>query len=159
MREKFKFKNSQGITLIALVITIIVLLILATVTIRALIGDEGLFNKAREAKTSTQVAGEKEQILLAVNASWDTDGELKSGTTKSNLLQIRGTRVDGDDFPFTVIYEDTGNSYQVSSEGKLVEELTFEKFMELYNNGDYTNWDGYDKDSVGMVKLRWNVLG
>ena len=152
MRENFQLKNMQGITLIALVITIIVLLILATVTIRALIGDEGLFTKVKEAKTSTQVAGEKEQILLAVNASWDTDGELKAGVTKANLLQIRGTQVDGDDFPFTVTYDDTGNSYQVSGEGRLVEELTLEKLSDFIEN-DSIVYDSSDRDYEGGTKM------
>ena len=37
-----KFKNNKGITLIALVVTIVVLLILAGISINALIGDNGL---------------------------------------------------------------------------------------------------------------------
>jgi type II secretory pathway pseudopilin PulG len=43
-------KRKNGITLIALVITIIVLLILAGVTILALFGDNGIINKARRCK-------------------------------------------------------------------------------------------------------------
>ncbi len=43
-------KNIRGITLIALVITIIVLLILAGVTIAALSGDNGILQRATEAK-------------------------------------------------------------------------------------------------------------
>ena len=42
--------NTRGITLIALVITIIVLLILAGVTINALSGDNGILKRATEAK-------------------------------------------------------------------------------------------------------------
>ena len=142
MRENFQLKNMQGITLIALVITIIVLLILATVSIRALTGDNGLITKAREARTSTQVAGEKEQILLAVNGSWDTDGELKADITKANLRQIQRASVDGDDFPFTVTYEETGNSYNVIGNGEIVknEELTFDRMVELVENGDVDGW-------------------
>ena len=45
--------NARGITLIALVITIIVLLILAGVTIAALSGDNGILTKAKEAKQKT----------------------------------------------------------------------------------------------------------
>ena len=46
-------KVSNGITLIALVITIIVLLILAGVTIATLTGDNGILGKANEAKTKS----------------------------------------------------------------------------------------------------------
>ena len=58
------FKN-KGITLIALVITIIVLLILAGVTITTLTGDNGIIQKAGEAKNDTTDAEIKEQIKLA----------------------------------------------------------------------------------------------
>ena len=45
-----KLKKNNGITLIALVITIIVLLILAAITISALTGENGLLSKAIEAR-------------------------------------------------------------------------------------------------------------
>ena len=47
-------KNTRGITLIALVITIIVLLILAGVTIAALEGDNGIVTRAKEAVKKTK---------------------------------------------------------------------------------------------------------
>ena len=47
-------KKQKGITLIALVITIIVLLILAAVTINALSGDNGILKRATEAKQKTR---------------------------------------------------------------------------------------------------------
>ena len=48
------FRKNQGITLIALVITVIVLLILAGVSIATLTGDNGLLSKAQEAKEETE---------------------------------------------------------------------------------------------------------
>ncbi len=60
-------KNQQGITLIALVITIIVLLILAGVSIAMLTGENGILTKARKAGSDTKVATEKEQVILAIN--------------------------------------------------------------------------------------------
>ena len=53
MEQKRMQKNSNGITLIALVITIIVLLILAGVTIATLTGDNGILKQADKAKTET----------------------------------------------------------------------------------------------------------
>ena len=58
-------KKEQGITLIALVITIIVLLILAGVTIATLTGDNGLLTKAAKAKESVKDGEIGEQIKLA----------------------------------------------------------------------------------------------
>ena len=54
--EKGKNMRNRGITLIALVITIIVLLILAGVSIATLTGDNGILTKATSAKTSTEKA-------------------------------------------------------------------------------------------------------
>ena len=51
-----KKKTSKGITLIALVITIVVLLILAGITIAALSGENGILNRATEAKQNTEEA-------------------------------------------------------------------------------------------------------
>ena len=59
-----KIKKEQGITLIALIITIIVLLILAGVSIATLTGDSGIITKANEAELSTELASYKEQLEL-----------------------------------------------------------------------------------------------
>lgn len=64
-RDKEKIKFDVGITLIALVITIIVLLILAGVTIATLTGDNGLLSKTINAESETKISEEKEQITLA----------------------------------------------------------------------------------------------
>ena len=66
MKSK-KFKNGQrGITLIALVITIIVLLILAGVSIATLTGENGILTQAETAKEETEIATEREAIQLAI---------------------------------------------------------------------------------------------
>ena len=57
-------RDSKGITLIALVITIIVLLILAGVTIATLTGDNGILTRATESKEQTELADEKEKVEL-----------------------------------------------------------------------------------------------
>ena len=59
-------KYNKGITLIALVITIIILLILAGITLSALTGDNGLFARAKQAKTDTAKANAQEQVSIAV---------------------------------------------------------------------------------------------
>lgn len=58
------FRKNQGITLIALVITVIVLLILAGVTIATLTGDNGILTRAQEAKNKTEQAQKEEQNIL-----------------------------------------------------------------------------------------------
>ena len=69
--EKFRkkiFKNTKGITLIALVVTIIVLLILAGVSIAMLTGNNGVLTQGKRTKEETEIAEEKEAISLAMNA-------------------------------------------------------------------------------------------
>ena len=61
-------KNQRGITLIALLITIIVLLILAGVSIAMLTGENGILNKATSARSETNKAEAVERINLALNA-------------------------------------------------------------------------------------------
>ena len=62
MKEKFKQKT--GITLIALVLTIIVLLILAGVSIAMLTGDNGILTQAQKAKEETENAQIEEENIL-----------------------------------------------------------------------------------------------
>lgn len=58
------FKKEKGITLVALVITIIVLLILAGVTISLVVSDNGVINKAKDAKTNMGNAQNRENEEL-----------------------------------------------------------------------------------------------
>ena len=62
--NKKQRKNSNGITLIALVITIIVLLILAGVSIAMLTGDNGILTQAQNAKNRTEEAKVNEANVL-----------------------------------------------------------------------------------------------
>ena len=57
---KYMKDSKKGITLVALVITIIVLLILAGVTITILMGDNGIITKAQQAAEGTNIAAEGE---------------------------------------------------------------------------------------------------
>ena len=64
IKEQKSLKNSKGITLIALVITIIVLLILAGVSIATLSGDNGVLTKASDAKVVNEMGALKDEIVL-----------------------------------------------------------------------------------------------
>lgn len=59
-----KTKEQKAITLIALVITIIVLIILAGVAINLTLGENGIFNRAKEAREKTALAELKEKADL-----------------------------------------------------------------------------------------------
>ena len=65
---KVILKKEKGITLIALVVTIVVLLILAGVSISMLTGENGIITQAQESKLQTQIEEEKEVINLAMQS-------------------------------------------------------------------------------------------
>lgn len=66
MRKLQKKKYEKGITLVALVVTIVVLLILAGVSISTVIGDNGIITKAKEAETKTKEGQAKDEMSLVV---------------------------------------------------------------------------------------------
>ena len=66
---KINLKQRNGITLIALVITIVVLLILAGVTIAMLTGENGILGKATTAKAKSAEEEAREKVSLML-ASW-----------------------------------------------------------------------------------------
>ena len=74
---KNKLKEKQGITLVALVITVIVLIILAGVTLSMVVGDNGIITKAKEAKQNMQNATAEEGELL--QNMLNTMNEIESG--------------------------------------------------------------------------------
>ena len=74
---KVEKNKNEGITLIALVITIIVLLILAAVSIATLTGQNGILTRAQDAKKQTEIASVKEQAQLDIT-NWVAE-ELKNG--------------------------------------------------------------------------------
>ena len=114
---KTKFKTSKGITLIALVITIIILLILAGVSIAMLTGQNGILTQAQKAKEQTSVAEEKEQIALAYNGAvtekQSTDVTADDLNKQFDLNGVTDATASGEN-PITVTF-DSGNQYTVEN--------------------------------------------
>ena len=108
----------KGITLIALVITIIVLLILAGVSIAMLTGQNGILTQANNAKNATELASAKEKVELAVIGaiSQTRDGTLTVGKLRTELANYGGT-VEGDTFPVTATVD--GKSFTVDANGNV----------------------------------------
>lgn len=78
-------RKENGITLIALVITIIVLLILAGITIAMLSGPNGLLTKSGQSASRTNVAAAKEEIMLEFQKDLEEYLETKYTTDGSTL--------------------------------------------------------------------------
>ena len=133
-----QLKASRGITLIALVITIIVLLILAGVTISALSGPNGILNNAQKAKEQTAEAGANEKINIAVGSSYNNTGSFDSEKFKEEIQNLGGSMVSEDEDTIKVsmdgyeaiINKQAGDILVVVEEG---EGLTL---LEMYINGE-----------------------
>ena len=128
-KEKNKDMN-KGITLIALVITIIVLLILAGVSIATLTGENGILTRANDAKISTEIAEEKEKIELATTAALadDLGGEIKENFLRQELekyfvtdgVSVAPGENNGEE-GFIVTITDSGRQYFVDKDGNVSE--------------------------------------
>ncbi len=112
MKETFKRQN--GITLIALVITIIVLLILAGVSIAMLTGENGILNQAQEAKTQTEFKSAEEKVKLAIMGARADDGQMTVDELKREV-GYQGGSVTGDTFPVEVQMD--GYTFTVDANG------------------------------------------
>ena len=115
-------KNKRGITLIALVITIIVLLILAGISINLLAGDNNTINKAEEAKTKTIIAKEQEGVNISYSAC-QADNLVSRNVTAEELEQemIRNgydVTVREDEINLIVTYNDTKHEYTIDQKEK-----------------------------------------
>lgn len=109
-----KMKRNKGITLIALVITIVVLLILAGVSIAMLTGENGILNQAQETKEQTEYKSAEEKVKLAIMGAM-ADGGTLTVSKLSTELSYQGGSLKGTSFPITVQVD--GRDFLVQGNG------------------------------------------
>ena len=127
LQEKDKIKKMKkqagGITLIALVITIIVLLILAGVSIAMLTGQNGILTQAQNASKQTDIGEEKEQTALAYNgAKTENDGGVVTYEDLNRHFEFN--KVDATasgESPIKVKFNDSQREYEINSSGAITE--------------------------------------
>ena len=130
--EKVKNMRNKGITLIALVITIIVLLILAAVSIATLTGENGILTRANESKTDTEIAEEKEAIQLAYAgavAEKRGTGDVTANdlNTEFGANGTNATATDGTNGEITVTFDPPSNRvYTIDNNGNITQAGTGE---------------------------------
>ena len=136
-------ENIQGITLIALVVTIVVLIILAAISIGALSGGNGIINKSQSAKEETEIAKEKETVeISAVQAAGkDQFGNITEDNLAEELTNNIGKRdvdytLEKEGESFIVTYIDSNRSYLVDADGNIMETVK----REGLKVGDYVNY-------------------
>ena len=152
-----KLKKNKGITLIALVVTIIVLLILAGISISMLTGQNGILNRTQEAKEKTQVANEKEAVNMAAMEAL-TEG--KGTITKEILTKTMKSYLGKNDVELTGNgpwqYVGSDGAYTIGASGKVAQGwvYVYDNTQEAkeapvgvtngkitLNIGDYINYD------------------
>lgn len=150
-----KFRKNHGITLIALVITIIVLLILAGVTIVALSVDNGILTRTQEAKNKTEQAEKDEKEKLGDME--DTINEYETEITVEQVTDrnpgiLEGSGIETDPYVINSIEDLVFFAYDVTNgntyEGEYVNlglSLDFnstKSYVDAYRN-DYENYGYY----------------
>lgn len=117
-----KIFENKGITLIALVITIIVLLILAGVTISTIVGNESAMEKAKQAKEANESANELDTIKLAVTDAIvkETDGLVHLDKLNESLSGLIKSNATGE-APWKVIGSMTEKTYRITKYGQVEE--------------------------------------
>ena len=155
-KEKHKLKN-KGITLIALVITIIVLLILAGVSIAMLTGQNGILTQAQNAKNRTEEAqAEEENRLNEYNniinnyVNGETTGSVEPGekvetTEKNNYTDAEGNKAT---VPAGFVVSKIPEEQKVSS-GLVIYDIP-------ENELESVDWEAKNEDGAYNVQTKYN---
>lgn len=156
-----KIEGQKGITLLVLVITIIVLLILAGITIRAITGDNGIIQNAGQAKEETEIANEREIVEKATVQAMGNhqygnieekelqeqlDKEAGKGKTKVSIMRKK----------YVVQFINSERMYQVDNNGN-VYEYTYAELPIMENGRDFNNRMNEYKTSILTVTVLDNM--
>lgn len=171
-------KNRKGITLVALVVTIIVLIILAGVTLNIVLDQNGIISKTKEAKNKTTETQEKEKLQLAVVSVQMEDAntlKIEKEKLESAIKQQFGNDkdfsvIDNGDKSFLINMNDTKRIYYVDESGKVIEQSKMLKistadelktFRDDVNDGNtYENWYVYLANNITLdINEGWEPIG
>ena len=110
MKLNIKTKDKNGITLVALVVTVVVLIVLAGVSINLVIGNNGIITKAQVAKTSTELAKYKEELSQwKINKKMEDNNFVEDTLSAGkNNLTYGGVKQEGN---IKTIIQDLDDSY------------------------------------------------
>ncbi len=173
-----KIQRMKGITLISLVVSIIILMILAGISISMLTGENGILKKTREAKLKNEEAIEIESVNLAVSTSKMDDlntTEITKENLEKNLKSISNRDssfeiAENNSGDFTIKFNDSNREYYIDKSGEVIyndnilkisnsDEL--KKFRDSVNKGNsYNGWYIYlDNDIILDPNEEWIPIG
>lgn len=134
-------KQNKAITLIALVVTIVVLLILAGVTLKLVLDNNGIIQKSKEARSETIVADEKSKVEMAyLSAALKKLGDTVTAEELQEELDssvgagktVVTTNGDG---TLNVLFNETGHNYNVD-EGTVEKVEIDNTKMAMFDTGE-----------------------
>ena len=135
-------QKEKGITLIALVVTIVVLLILAAVSIGMLTGENGIIKQAVEAKDETIIGKEKEGISVGYSGCLTENlGKTVSAKQLENEMKNNGNNVTVQGTgTLTIKYLDTNHIYTIDTNGTIVakEEIPDNLVFDVPENSEFS---------------------
>ena len=145
-QEKEKdLEGKRGVTLVALIVTIIVLLILAGVTIATLTGENGILTRADEAKEQTEIASFQEHKQLICNGA--------RMQKKDDVLQYLTKEFQKIDSNAKI--KDTGNGYYINCKGeRFLYDYDFNEYE--VNEGSESDWTYTNNDDGSLNLLKYN---
>ena len=175
LEECLKY-DKRGITLIALVITIIVLLILAGISIAMLTGENGILTQARNAKNKTEEAEEKEKIQLAMYEAQLVAGGYQDLTEENVQKEIDEQFGDGvvrvyanEKNAYSFIFQNEEKNYRLEKDGTLnkidialkINDIDdFRNFINEVNSGNtFQNQYVYLMENIDLNNQEWDVIG
>ena len=154
-------RKEKGITLIALVVTIVVLLILAGVSISMLTGENGIITQAQNSKEATEQARVEELVDLAVNSLIGENQGSTNGITPEmvaeevNEMENReDIYAEGSTFPTNIIFPEEDRKVEVNLEQK--EDLS-EMYEVAVDEKDIAPMDLFEKDIAPMDLFDYEI--
>lgn len=136
-----KLKSNKAITLIALVVTIVVLLILAGISLNLVLGNNGLIKKSKYAKEETTVADEKEKVEMAyVSAALKKLGDTVTAEELQEELDSsvgagKTVVTSNGDGTLNVLFNEIGHNYNVD-EGTVEKVEIDNTKMAIFDTGE-----------------------
>ena len=109
--KKLKNNRQKGITLIALVVTITVLIILATVSINTVLGDNGIIKRAQKARDSysnSQKSEDEQMAVLANEMAEYDEGESSGGGIDTPTKPVEGITATVEGKTVTITKDNVG---------------------------------------------------
>ena len=129
-------KHSNGITLIVLVITIVVLLILAGVSISMLTGQNGILTQAQNARETNDVSATEEKVkLVAIAAKMQAEtGTLDADKLVEEITTSYGGNATKSEKGFPITAEIEGKQIEINSDGNI---SIIKKINEITGNEEF----------------------